>query len=72
MCTATTSPRTIQVSNASPAAEVSRISWDSLHSKFTGLSSTIGELTSDAAIAVNPATPNSSTSAGTDAEVWFI
>ena len=48
------------------------MSWLSLHSKLTGLSSTRGAATSRPGAGVRPATSNSSTSGGAGAQLRFI
>ena len=72
MWTATTSPSTSQVSRFSPAAVLSWTIWVSRHSKFTGLSRTLGAATRRLGACVRPAASNSSRPRGKSAEVRFI
>lgn len=46
--------------------------WLTLHSKFTGLSPTRGTLTTFEGLGVSPLSSNSSISAATAAQLWFI
>lgn len=71
MWTATTCPTTSQLAESCPSMSVRRISWVSLHSKFTGLSPTRGDPISRLGSGVKPLQANSSSAAGSEADVRF-
>src|SRR5262245_8606252 len=72
MCTATTSPNTIQQPTFSPSLVSSCITLMSLHSIAARASPTRGTLTNREATGVSPDVENSLTSGGTWADVVFI
>ncbi len=72
MCTATTSPRISQLGTKAWSARLSWTIWLTLHSNATGVCATRGTLTMREAAGVRPLSWNSSTSAATAAQLWFI